>query len=185
MIAGCARGGNLDHVVAGAFRRAKPAEAGAPGCGRSVVDVKYPGWRSPERAFAPPSLRRRVRPRLDATDLRTDRVPPPRLRRRSSPSSSSSSASSHLSPSPVKIFSPLSSKELCEALTTTPAQPCRCRVRNATAGVGRTPTSITSHAHRDHARRDGLLKHRTRNPCVASDDDRSARLTEFRRHGAT
>src|SRR6478609_2672369 len=59
-------------------------------------------------------------------------------------SMASSTASSSLSPPAAKILMPLSGIALCEAEITTPRSAPISTVRNATAGVGNTPSSSTS-----------------------------------------
>src|SRR5664279_4690174 len=59
-------------------------------------------------------------------------------------SMASSTASSSFSPPAAKILMPLSGIALCEAEITTPRSAPRSSVRNATAGVGSTPSSRTS-----------------------------------------
>ena len=63
--------------------------------------------------------------------------------RQMSCSSSSSTASSSFSPSASSTFRPLSSAGLCEAETMIPAASSPSAVRNARAGVGTTPTTLT------------------------------------------
>ncbi len=58
-------------------------------------------------------------------------------------STSRSTTSVNFSPLPENTLMPLSSYGLCEAEMTTPASYVPVRVRNATAGVGTTPTLVT------------------------------------------
>jgi len=64
--------------------------------------------------------------------------------RSSSASIASSTASASFSPCAEKNLMPLSSCGLCEAEITMPASARSERVRNATAGVGIGPSSLTS-----------------------------------------
>jgi hypothetical protein len=98
--------------------------------------------------------------------------------RRSSSAASSSSAS--FAPSGPKIFRPLSSKGLWEALTTTPAWAPSARTRWLTPGVGMTPRSTTSAPRGGEAGGDRRDQHRSGPARVAPDDQPGARRRAHR-----
>ena len=91
---------------------------------------------APRSARAGRARRRRARARSGA-------APASSSVRQMSCSSSSSTASSSFSPSASRTLRPLSSAGLCEAETMIPAASSPSAARNASAGVGTTPTTWT------------------------------------------
>ena len=81
----------------------------------------------------------------------------------------SSTASSSLSPPAAKILMPLSGMALCDAEMTTPRSAPKSAVRNATAGVGSTPSSTHVDAGRGEPGGDRGLQHLAAGPRVAAE----------------
>ncbi len=96
-------------------------------------------------------------------------------------SSASSTSSESFWPPAVKSFTPLSANELCEAEITAPAMPSAA-ASHATAGVGATPSVVTSTPSARQPGDQGRLEQRPRSSGVAPHDE--AVLAEHAGRGA-
>ena len=135
MTSTCAPGRREDLRPDGAARAVGAVEDDPEAAGLDRRRQAEPVRRGRHRAERRPST---IRP---SSALPT---PPSSSVRQISCSSSSSTASSSLSPASSSTLRPLSSAGLCDAETMIPAANVPCPARNASAGVGTTPTTWTS-----------------------------------------